>query len=61
MILIKILFTVFCIMGIVNPRLSWKMSEGWKFKNAEPSEFYLGMTRIMSIIILVVVWFIIPF
>ncbi len=59
-ILIKLLFTVFCIIGIINPELSWKMSEGWKFKDAEPSVLYLVMTRIMSIVVLVIVWFVIP-
>ena len=59
-ILIKLVFTVFCLLGIIYPRLSWKMSEGWKFKDAEPSTLYLAMTRIMSFIILIVVWFFIP-
>lgn len=59
-ILIKLIFTVFCLLGIIKPELSWKMSEGWKFKDAEPSEMYLVMTRIMSVIILIVIWFFIP-
>lgn len=61
LILIKIVFTVFCLIGIVNPMLSWKISEGWKFKNAEPSDAYLVMTRISSVIILIVVWFVLPY
>ncbi len=60
MFIIKLIFTIFCLIGIINPELSWKMSEGWKFKDAEPSEAYLIMTRIMSIVILIVVWFAIP-
>lgn len=59
-LLFKLIFTVFCLLGIINPELSWRMSEGWKFKDAEPSEMYLFMTRIMSVIILIVVWFVIP-
>lgn len=60
MILVKLIFTIFALIGIFNPRLSWKMSEGWKFKNAEPSTAYLIMTRISSIVVLIIVWFIIP-
>jgi hypothetical protein len=60
MFIIKLFFTIFCLIGIINPKLTWKMSEGWKFKDAEPSEAYLIMTRIMSIVILIVVWFVIP-
>lgn len=59
-IFIKLFFSVMCIIGIVNPKLSWKMAEGWKFKNVEPSSFYLIMTRIMSVIMLIIVWLIIP-
>jgi hypothetical protein len=60
MILIKLIFTVLALIGIINPKLSWKISEGWKFKNAEPSSFYLGMTRVMSVVILIIVWFVLP-
>lgn len=59
-IFFKLIFTVICIIGIVNPELSWKMSEGWKFRDAEPSELYLIMTRVMSVVILIVLWFIFP-
>lgn len=61
MILIKLFFTVLALIGIIDPKLSWKMSEGWKFKNAEPSSFYLVMTRIMSVIVLIVLWLVLPF
>jgi hypothetical protein len=54
--LFKMIISIFLIVGIVNPRFAWEMSEGWKFKDAEPSEAYLVMTRISSVIILIVLW-----
>lgn len=59
-ILFKIIFSIFAIIGIVNPELSWKMSEGWKFRNAEPSEAYLVFTRIVGVIALIVIWVLFP-
>ncbi len=56
MIFIKIIVSIFLIIGIINPELSWKLSEGWKFKDAEPSDAYLIMTRIISVIVLIIVW-----
>lgn len=35
-------------LGIINlaiPRLSWELTERWKFKNAEPSNEALGFIR----------------
>ncbi|SDY87761.1 hypothetical protein SAMN05660462_01106 [Proteiniborus ethanoligenes] len=52
----KIIASIILIIGIINPRLTWKVSEGWKFKDAEPSEAYLIMSRIVSVIVLIIVW-----
>lgn len=41
MLFIKIIASIFLLIGIISPETSWKMSEGWKFKDAEPSEGYL--------------------
>ena len=60
-ILLKLIFSIFCIIGIVNPELSWKMSEGWKFRDAEPSEAYLFMTRLIGVVALVVIWLFMPY
>jgi hypothetical protein len=60
MIFIKIIISIILIIGIINPRISWMLSEGWKFKNAEPSTIYLIMTRIISVIMLIVIWILIP-
>jgi len=57
--LFKFLVSIPLIVGILNPQLAWEMSEGWKFKNAEPSEAYLIMTRVMSVVILFVLWFLV--
>ncbi|MDI9215817.1 histidine kinase [Clostridium tertium] len=48
------------LINIFNPRLSWKMSEGWKYKDVEPSDSYLIVNRISSVIILVIIWFTVP-
>ena len=44
---------VVIIVGVVNaisPQTGWNMSEGWKFKNAEPSEGALEIIRIGGIV-----------
>lgn len=56
MVFIKIIFSIFLLIGIINPKLSWKMSEGWKYKDVEPSEGYLIGTRIISAVVLVLIW-----
>ncbi|WP_042333717.1 DUF6199 family natural product biosynthesis protein [Desulfosporosinus meridiei] len=53
---IKIIASVFLIITIINPRITWMISEGWKFKNAEPSELYLIINRIMAVVIFIVIW-----
>ncbi|MTI49511.1 MAG: histidine kinase [Firmicutes bacterium] len=40
------------IAGVINilaPQLSFHLSKGWMFKSAEPSELYLGVTRLIGI------------
>lgn len=53
---IKIIASIFLLIHIVNPRIGWKISEGWKFKNAEPSERYLIINRIMATVFLIIIW-----
>jgi len=57
--LFKVIISILLIIGIINPRFAWQMSEGWKFKDAEPSETYLVMTRMISVAMLVIIWFVI--
>lgn len=59
-IFFKIIISIFLLIGIINPQLAWKMSEGWKYKNVEPSRAYLVMGRIFSIIALLIVWVLFP-
>jgi hypothetical protein len=54
----KIILSVLLIIGIFNPKMPWKMSEGWKFKeDIEPSATYIVVNVIGSIVILIVMWF----
>lgn len=57
--LFKVILSILLIVGIISPELVWTISEGWKFRDAEPSEAYLVMTRVMSVIMLFVIWFIV--
>lgn len=52
------LFILVAILNIIFPRISWYMRYGWAIKgNVEPSDAYLLMTRISSIIVLIVLFF----
>lgn len=59
-ILVKIFMSAIALVGIISPRFLWKISEGWKFKNAEPSTAYLTISRIIFAIMLILIWFVIP-
>ncbi|WP_207753422.1 DUF6199 family natural product biosynthesis protein [Sporosalibacterium faouarense] len=37
------------LINIIAPQLSFHLSKGWMFKSAEPSELYLGVTRLIGI------------
>ena len=37
----KILLILLLIINIINPKIAWKIGEGWKYKNVEPSDAYL--------------------
>ncbi len=41
------------ILSIVYPSISWFLSHGWRFKDAEPSELALFTTRISGVIVIV--------
>lgn len=41
------------ILNITNPKLSFYLSKGWRFKNAEPSELYLGLTKLSGIVLII--------
>jgi hypothetical protein len=60
MLFIKIILSILLLVSLINPKLQWKITEGWKFKNVEPSTAYLIITRIASLITLILVWILIP-
>ncbi|MEO1431015.1 MAG: DUF6199 family natural product biosynthesis protein [Cyanobacteria bacterium J06633_8] len=40
------------LLAILNPYLYWKLTEGWKYKNLEPSDANLSMIRLDGILML---------
>lgn len=60
MLFAKIILSILLLVSLINPKLQWKITETWKFKNAEPSTAYLVITRISSLITLIVIWVLIP-
>lgn len=42
------------LLGALNffaPRFMWQITEGWKFKDAEPSEGYLLFGRVIGVVL----------
>lgn len=60
LILFKIFMSILLLIGIISPKTAWKISEGWKFRNVEPSTAYLVVNRIMATVIFIVIWFVMP-
>lgn len=56
--MLEIIFAIICLgIGALNifcPELGWYLSEGWKFRDAEPSDFALTMTRIGGVISVII-------
>ena len=52
-VLVIILLLLIGIFNAVSPETAWYLSDGWKYKNAEPSEEALGVTRLGGIVALV--------
>ncbi|MFD0682391.1 MULTISPECIES: DUF6199 family natural product biosynthesis protein [unclassified Paenibacillus] len=63
MIIFYFLFVLMAILNIFFPKFGWYMRYGWMVKGeSEPSDAYVLMSRISSIIILIVFLFVIsPF
>lgn len=47
-----ILLVIFGILEAAFPRVSWWLSHGWRFKNAEPSDLALGLGRMAGVIMI---------
>jgi len=56
---LKIIASAFLLIYIFNPKIGWMISEGWKYKNAEPSEVYLIINRILAVAFLIIIWFLV--
>lgn len=62
MVFFAILFIAVAILNILFPAFGWRMRYGWMIKGqSEPSNAYLLMSRISSIIVLILfLFFILP-
>lgn len=59
MVMFAILFVLLALLNIFFPRFGWYMRYGWMVKgNSEPSDAYILMSRISSIIVLIVFLFV---
>jgi hypothetical protein len=55
MFFIGFLFMLFAVLNILFPKFGWYMRYGWMVKGeSEPSDAYLIMSRISSVIVLIV-------
>lgn len=53
-ILLIVVLLAIGIFNTVSPHTAWYLENGWRFKNAEPSDLALGMTRFSGIIFIAV-------
>lgn len=60
MVVFKVIISILLLIGILAPRVTWQISEGWKYKDAEPHTFYLVMTRVVSALTLFALWILVP-
>jgi len=52
--LFGLVFILFGLFAALSPETAWQLQEGWKFRNAEPSDLALVMTRIGGVFTIVV-------
>lgn len=50
MIIIGILITLIGILNTIFPRFFWTLRDGWRYKDAEPSDMALLMSRLGGIL-----------
>ena len=53
-ILLIIVLLAVGVFNTVSPHTAWYLENGWRFKNAEPSDLALGMTRLAGIVFIAV-------
>jgi uncharacterized protein YjeT (DUF2065 family) len=56
--LIPFIFIILGLLNIIYPKASWYMRYGWQFKNAEPSDAALVMSRIGGVFAILIGLFI---
>ncbi|WP_356948302.1 DUF6199 family natural product biosynthesis protein [Brevibacillus nitrificans] len=54
MFLFGVLLIVHGLLSLISPRILWFLTEGWKFKDAEPSEAAVVFGRILGVFTLLV-------
>ncbi|AIQ48855.1 hypothetical protein R70723_25305 [Paenibacillus sp. FSL R7-0273] len=55
MVIFALLFVLLALLNIFFPALGWQMRYGWMTKgDSEPSDAYLMMSRISSVIVLII-------
>jgi hypothetical protein len=60
LIVFYILFVAMAVLNIFYPKFGWKLRYGWMMKGeSEPSDAYILMSRISSVIILIVFLFVV--
>ncbi|HEY2839858.1 MAG TPA: DUF6199 family natural product biosynthesis protein [Pirellulales bacterium] len=53
--LILSLGLIACLLSVISPRTVWYLRYGWRYKNAEPSDLSLVVTRISGVLGIVLV------
>ena len=53
LIMISVFIILIGIFEAVYPEESWQLTHGWKYKNAEPSDMYMGMTRVGGVVMII--------
>ena len=56
MLIVKVVLTAVLLLGIVNPALSIKLTESWKFNRKPPTDRVFKITRLYSAVAIVIVW-----
>lgn len=46
----SIVLGIACLISVMYPEKSWYLSRGWKYRNAEPSDTYLELTKVGGVI-----------
>ena len=53
MILLLLVFAITGLISVIKPKAMWYLSNGWRYKNAKPSDAALLVNRIAGILLLI--------